>query len=102
MYNPVEKESVVLECEVNKDNVNCIWKRYGKKIEPEDDKVVIENDGRVHRLTLKNVTMQDKQNISCVAIKPKNEDDELATTSTRILVQGKFSKFSYFSLYYYL
>ena len=97
MYNPVEKESVVLECEVSKANLNCVWKRYGKKIEPEDDKIIIETEGRVQRLVLKNVNMQDKQNISCIAIKGRNEDDELATTSTRIIVQGShFYTFLFF------
>lgn len=98
MYNPIEKESSVLECEVSKANVNCVWKRYGKKIEPEDDKIIIETEGRLQRLVLKNVNMQDKQNISCVAIKGRNEDDELATTSTRIIVQG--SHFCIFAFLY--
>lgn len=88
VYNPVEKQSVELECEVNKDNVKCIWKKYGKKIESDDEKIFIESIGRLQRLTIKNLSLQDKQNITCAAIKGKNEDDELATTSARIIVQG--------------
>ncbi len=79
---------MILECEVSKDNVNCIWKRYGKEIE-QDDRIKIESVGRVQRLTIKNANMQDKQNISCVAIRGRKVDDELATTSTKIITKGK-------------
>lgn len=86
-YTGVEKETITLECEVSKDNIKCVWKRYGKVIEPEEDKIIIESIGRVQRLTIKNLTLQDKQNILCAAIKGRNEDDELATTSSKIVVK---------------
>jgi uncharacterized Fe-S cluster-containing protein len=76
-----------LECEVSKD-VNCVWKKYGKVIDADNEKIFIESIGRVHRLTIKDVNMQDKQNITCCAIKGRKEDDELATTSTRIIIKG--------------
>ena len=87
-YTGVEKQTVTMECEVNKDNVRCVWKKYGKVIDS-DDKFVIESNGRVQKLTINNLTLQDKQNLSCVAIKGRNEDDELASTSTKIVIKGE-------------
>ena len=89
-YTGVEKQSVTMECEVNKDNVRCVWKKYGKVIDS-DDKFVIESNGRVQKLTINNLTLQDKQNLSCVAIKGRNEDDELASTSTKIVIKGELT-----------
>lgn len=85
-YECVEKETLTLECEVSKE-VKCVWKRYGKAIEVDGDRVKIETDGRVQRLIIKNASMSDKQSISCVAIRGRNEDDELASTSARIVVK---------------
>lgn len=74
-----------MECEVNKDNVKCIWKRFGKQIQP-DDRIKIETIGRVQRLTISNLTLEDKQNISCVAL---HKNEEVASTSGRLNVNGK-------------
>ncbi len=87
-YKAVEKDTLTLECEVNKDNVRCVWKKYGKVV-PEDERTRIESDGRVNRLIISGLTLADKQNINCVAVKGKNDDDELASTSTKIVVNGK-------------
>ena len=87
-YTAVEKQSVTMECEVNKDNVKCVWKRYGKVI-GEDERTRIEVDGRVHRITISNLNMQDKQNLACVAVKGRNDDDELAATFTKLVIKGK-------------
>ncbi len=86
-YNGIEKQSITFECEVNKDNVNCVWKRYGKVID-EDDRVKIETIGRVQRLTIKDLNMQDKQTINCTAIKGRKVDEELASTSAKIIIKG--------------
>lgn len=86
-YTGVEKDLVTLECEVSKENTRCVWKKYGKVIEADDDKIIIESIGKIQRLTIKNLTLQDKQNISCVAVKGRNDDDELASTSTKVLVK---------------
>lgn len=86
VYQPVEKETLTLECEVSKDNVRCVWKRYGKEID-QDDRVRVEVDGRVQRLIIENVTMSDKQSLSCVAVRGRNIDDELASTVSRITVK---------------
>ncbi len=85
-YEAVEKETLTLECEVNKDKINCVWKRYGKLVE-ESDRIKIESVGRVQRLIISNVNLQDKQSLSCVAIKGRNEDNELATTSTKLTIK---------------
>lgn len=86
-YTVIEKETIVLECEVNKENVNCVWKRYGKLIE-EDDRIKIESIGRINRLTIKDVNLQDKQTISCSAIKGRKVDDEIASTSAKLIIKG--------------
>lgn len=86
-YNSIEKQSITLECEVNKDNVNCVWKRYGKIID-EDDRIRIESIGRVQRITINDLNMQDKQTITCAAIKGRKIDEELASTSAKIIIKG--------------
>lgn len=86
-YNGVEKQSITLECEVNKDNVNCIWKKYGKIIE-NDERIKIENIGRIQKLTINDLNMQDKQTINCCAIKGRKVDEELASTSAKIIIKG--------------
>jgi len=76
-----------MECEVNKDNVNCIWKRYGKIIE-NDDRIKIEIIGRIQRITINDLNMQDKQTINCCAIKGRKVDEELASTSAKVVIKG--------------
>jgi hypothetical protein len=84
-YSAVEKGTLTLECEVSKDNVKCVWKKYGKVLE-EDDRVKIEVDGRIQRFIISNLTLTDRQNLSCVAIRGRMVDDELASTATKIAV----------------
>ena len=84
-YTATEKETIEFECEVNKDNVKCVWKRYGKEIVP-NERTKIEVKGRVQRLILSNLTLDDKQNITCVALQ---KGDEVASTSGRLNVNGK-------------
>ena len=86
-YTAAEKETIELECEVNKDNVKCIWKKYGKEIVP-DERTKIEVKGRVQRLIFSNLNLDDKQNITCVALK---NNDEVASTSGRLNVNGKLN-----------
>jgi hypothetical protein len=84
-YTGVEKQTLTLECEVSKDNVRCVWKKYGKVVE-EDDRVKIEVNGRVQRFIISDLTLSDRQNLSCVAVRGRMVDDELASTATRIAV----------------
>lgn len=82
-YTVTEKDTLVLECSVNKDKVNCEWRKYGKPLEL-DGRMNVERDGKVHRLTITGVSLSDKQNVSCVAI--KNRED-VASTSGKIVVK---------------
>lgn len=82
-YWPVEGDTLVLECQTNKDKVNCEWKKYGKPLDM-DARMSVERDGKVHRLTITGVKMSDKQNISCVAIKSR---EEVASTAAKITVK---------------
>jgi len=82
-YSPTEGETLVLECSTNKDKVNCEWKKYGKPLEM-DSRMSVDRDGKVHRLTISNVKMSDKMNVSCVAVKGR---EEVATTSGKIVVK---------------
>jgi obscurin-like protein 1 len=86
-YTGTEKENLSLECEVSKDNIKCVWKKYGKVIEPVEGKIKIESNGRIQKFTLANLAMEDKQSISCVAIRGRKEDDELAVTNTKIIIK---------------
>lgn len=86
-YEGVERQSLLLECELNKDNVNCVWKKYGKVIE-EDDRIKIEVNGRTQKFKISNLMLSDKQNITCAAIRGRKIEEELATTSSRIIVTG--------------
>ena len=49
---------VILECELSKDGMKVEWFKGRKKIRP-NLKRVIYNDGRLHRLTIKNVSSKD-------------------------------------------
>lgn len=82
-YSPVEGETLVLECSTNKDKVNCEWKKYGKPLDM-DSRMNVERDGRTHRLTITGVKLSDKMNLSCVAIKGREEE---ASTSGKIVVK---------------
>ena len=55
-YECVEREAVCLECEVSKENVKCVWKKYGKVIEP-DERIKIECIGMIQK------TLQSMLNI---------------------------------------
>jgi len=82
-YAPTEGDTLVLECSTNKDKVNCEWKKYGKPLEV-DARMTVERDGKVHRLTITNVKASDKMNVSCVAVKGR---EEVASTSGKIAVK---------------
>ncbi len=87
-YTNIEKETVTLECEVNKDNIKCVWRMYGQGhiIEP-NERFIIESIGRVQRLTVSNLNLDDQQNIACNACK---NGEEIVSTSGRIIVNCKY------------
>ncbi len=82
-YQCEEKGSVVLDCEVNKPNTKCVWKRYGKVIQP-DDRFKIATDGCVQRLIISNANLNDAASITCACLDKDN--DEAETTSTKLSV----------------
>jgi len=83
-YNNIEKETTVLECEVNKDNIKCVWRMYGQgHIIVPNERYKIEAIGRLQRLTVSNLTLDDQQNIACIACK---NNEEIVSTSGRIIV----------------
>ncbi len=69
-------------CPINKDKVNCEWRKYGKPLEM-DARMRVEREGKVQRLTITGVKMSDKQSVSCVAVKNR---EEVASTSGKIVV----------------
>ncbi len=83
-YTDIEKGTVTLECEINKENTKCIWKRYGRgEIIVPDNKFRIESEGRIQRLIVSNLELDDQQNIACIALK---NNEEIVSTSGRIIV----------------
>ncbi|KAK3082923.1 hypothetical protein FSP39_009100 [Pinctada imbricata] len=54
-----EGESVTFVCELSEDDVPATWLKDGKELLPSDD-VKMEVRGKVHKLTLKNVTLDDR------------------------------------------
>lgn len=85
-YNVTENESVTMECELNRGDKKCVWKRYGKIIQDEE-RCTVEVDGLLQRLIIKDLTMFDKSNITCICI--ENSGKEITTTSTKLIIQGK-------------
>lgn len=81
-----------MECELNKPNAKCVWKRYGKQILP-DDRYKIESKDCVQRLLINDATLQDSASISCVCL-GIDGDDEVATTGTKLIIEGQ-NKYKY-------
>lgn len=93
IYTNIEKETVALECEVNKDNIECIWRMYGQGTLLNKDKFKIDSFGRVQRLTIRNLELDDQQNIACIALR---NNEEIVSTSGRIVVNCNLYLFLYF------
>ena len=56
----LEKESVVLECEVSKPDVKPKWFKDGKEIKPDKKKgITTKTDGRKHSLTIPSAMVDD-------------------------------------------
>jgi hypothetical protein len=53
-----------------------------------DERFKIEAIGRVQRLTVSNLNLDDQQNIACVALKNK---EEIVSTSGRIIVNCNYN-----------
>ena len=56
-------------CEVSQDQVKATWKKDGKELIPSAE-VVVETAGKVHKLTLKNATLDDRAEYT-ISVKDK-------------------------------
>lgn len=64
-----EGDTVTFTCEVSQDKVKPTWTKDGKKLVPSED-VIIESVGKVHKLTLKNATLDDRAEYT-ISVKDK-------------------------------
>jgi len=61
------EDSVELMCEVNKDNVSTTWYKDGNVLKSSDRYNIVQ-DGRRHRLLIKDVTLDDESEYSCKVV----------------------------------
>lgn len=69
-------------CEVSQDQVKATWKKDGKELVPSAD-VVVETAGKVHKLTLKNATLDDRAEYT-ISVKDKE-------STAPLFVEGEYS-----------
>ena len=60
-----EKDSVLLECELNKPNIPVRWLKNGEELQP-SDRIQIKSDNFVHQLIIDNATIEDGGTYTCV------------------------------------
>lgn len=70
-YDVREHETLTLECETS-HKVSTKWYHNGKEISGMDHRSVIQ-EGRVHKLVIKNATFKDKGKYTCTVRKHKTE-----------------------------
>ena len=78
--NIKQKETLVLECELTKPNVEVCWQKDGLKIKS-DSRVQMSFNDCLHKLEIADVTMDDGGTYTCVCGKE--------TTECSITVEGK-------------
>jgi len=61
------EDSVELMCEVNKDNLSTTWYKDGNVLKSSDRYNIVQ-DGRRHRLLIKDVTLDDESEYSCKVV----------------------------------
>lgn len=54
-----ENQTARFECELNRAGEKVRWFKHDKRVEPDNKHIFIEEDGKVHRLILKNVNPED-------------------------------------------
>lgn len=74
-----ERETGILEVEVTSSTVSVTWKKDGEPVEPDDEKYVVESEGGIRRLVIRNVTIHDEGEYSCTLL-----DEEYAAEMTVI------------------
>lgn len=70
-YDILEHETLILECETS-HKVSTKWFHNGKEISGMDHRSVIQ-EGRLHKLVIKNATYKDKGRYTCTVRKHKTE-----------------------------
>lgn len=70
-YDILERETLTLECETS-HKVSTKWYHNGKEITGMDHRSVIQ-EGRIHKLVIKNATNKDKGKYTCTVRKHKTE-----------------------------
>lgn len=81
-----EGDTVTFTCEVSQDKVKPTWTKDGKKLVPSED-VIIESVGKVHKLTLKNATLDDRAEYT-ISVKDKE-------STAPLFVEGDYYVFLY-------
>ena len=60
-----EKDSAILECELNKPNIPVKWLKDGVELVP-SDRIKLITDGCIHRLVIENATLEDSGTYTCI------------------------------------
>lgn len=73
-------ETAIFTCEVDREDVSCVWLKDGKEIKS-TERIEIITEKRTHKLIIHNVKAEDKGEYSCVVGE--------VSTSARLVVEGK-------------
>lgn len=79
-----EKDSVILECELNKPNIPVRWLKDGVELVP-SDRIRLVSDGNIHRLIIDDATLEDSGTYTCVC--------GSVTTEATLGIDGMFFTF---------
>lgn len=74
----METEEAHFECQLSKPNQEVTWNINGKPIQP-SEKYVIEVDGDMYKLTIKDCTLADAADVSIVTKDSKSDAHLLVT-----------------------
>lgn len=83
--NITKGETVVLECEVNKEEAEVKWFQNGKPIKPTTKNMKVEKKGAKHILTIKNCSEDSKISAKL----PKDETKSDVKIEGRVLMMAK-------------
>lgn len=61
-----EQETVVLEVEITSETAAVAWYKDGEEIKPKENKFEMRKNGKVHQLIVKDVTVYDEGEYTCV------------------------------------
>ncbi|GAB1597549.1 hypothetical protein Ahia01_000031400, partial [Argonauta hians] len=78
-------ETAIFTCEVDREDVTCVWLKDGKEIKT-SERIEIITEKRTHKLIIRNVQEEDKGEYSCVV------DD--VSTSAQLVVEEPIVEFT--------